>query len=148
MGYYERKSVVNIIGTFVAAGSFGAYLLGRYRIEGESFLSDNRAWAISFLVFIGVSILWHTLVEIFFVIANKIIAQDEVPSVRDERDRLIERSTFYVSNWFFIAGVILGLATQALGASIWLMYASPFLGGFVSDVLNSVLTFRRYRRGY
>jgi hypothetical protein len=102
MGHHEKQSIVSIIGSVLVIGFYSLYVYRNYIQADMELLNDFQFWGKSFLYLIPVAIVVQIVIQILFAIANRIITQEDLPDITDERDKLIELKSIRISHWIFI----------------------------------------------
>jgi hypothetical protein len=67
-------------------------------------------------VAIPVSIVALIIIHIIYAIINKIVTNEDIPTIDDERDRIIELKSIRISHWIFTTGFICAMGVLAFGA--------------------------------
>jgi hypothetical protein len=87
------------------------------------------------------------VIHILFAIANRIITQEDMPDITDERDKLIELKCIRISHWIFILGFMLAMGSLAMGMKPYVMFLTLISSGFVASLASEVAKVIYYRRG-
>jgi hypothetical protein len=74
--------------------------------------------------------------------------QEGEPSVRDERDSLIDLRSARNALYVFSVGVVLAVGTQAFGLEPAVMFVLLIASGVLSALVSDISQFVYYRRGY
>ena len=147
MGHHEKQSIVSIIGSVLVIGIYSLYVYRHYTQADIGLLNDFQFWGKSFLYLIPVAIVVQIVIQILFAIANRIITQEDLPDITDERDKLIELKCIRISHWIFIAGFMLAMGSLAMGMKPWVMFLILISSGFVASLASEVAKIIYYRMG-
>ena len=145
--YQEKRCIVYLASNAVISSLYGLYIFMTY---GQTLFQnqDNRPlWAAIILIYIPVMIVSRIFITIVFSIINKIVTDDVVMTADDELDRLIDLKATRQFYNVFLGGIVLALASQALGLPLqWLFVGiglSMTLAGITGDLIQLIL----YSRG-
>jgi hypothetical protein len=147
MGHHEKQSIVSIIGMVLVIGFYSLYVYRHYIQVDMELLNDFRFWGKSFLYLVPVAIVVQIVIQILFAIGNRIITQEDIPDITDERDRLIELKCIRISHWIFILGFMLAMGSLAVGMKPYIMFLTLISAGFVASLASEVAKIIYYRRG-
>lgn len=147
MGHHEKQSIVSIIGSVLVIGFYSLYVYRNYIQADMGLLNDFQFWGKSFLYLIPVAIVVQILIQILFAIGNRIITQEDLPDITDERDKLIELKSIRISHWIFTAGFMLAMGSLAMGMKPYVMFLTLISSGFVASLASEVAKIIWYRRG-
>lgn len=147
MSFQEKRSLVVLICTILGMGLYSLYLFNKYQDQILSSPNDFKFWGKSFLIMIPVLIAVHIIGQIVFAIINKIVTNEDMPTITDERDKLIELKAIRISHWVFGLGFVLAMGSQAIGMQPWVLFITLISSCFVSCVLEESTKIYLYRRG-
>lgn len=147
MGHHEKQSIVSIIGSVLVIGFYSLYVYRNYIQADIGLLNDFQFWGKSFLYLIPVAIVVQIVIQILFAIGNRIITQEDLPDITDERDKLIELKSIRISHWIFTAGFMLAMGSLAMGMKPYVMFLTLISSGFVASLASEVAKIIWYRRG-
>lgn len=147
MGHHEKQSIVSIIGSVLVIGIYSLYVYRHYIQADMGLLNDFQFWGKSFLYLIPVAIVVQIVIQILFAIANRIITQEDLPDITDERDRLIELKSIRISHWIFTLGFMLAMGALAAGMKPYVMFLTLITSGFVASLASEIAKIIYYRRG-
>jgi len=111
-------------------------------------INDFKFWGKSFLIFIPVAILAQIIIYIVFAIINKMVTNEDIPTLSDERDKLIDLKAIRISHWMFTLGLLLAMGSQAMGMKPYVMFVVLIFSGFVSSILAEIAKLYFYRKGF
>lgn len=144
----EKQILVSLITSVVILAAYSLFVYNRYISDNPEIINDFRFWGKAFLVLIPVSIVAQIVIHILFAIANKIATNEDIPSISDERDKLIELRTIRISHWLFLAGFLLAMGSQAVGMQPYVMFITLILSGFIASVVGEITRIYYYRKGF
>jgi hypothetical protein len=147
MGHQEKQSIVSIIGSVLIMVFYSLYIYRNYIQADMDLLNDFQFWGKSFLYLIPVSIGVQIAIHIVFAIANRIITQEDMPDITDERDKLIELKSIRVSHWIFIFGFMLAMGSLAVGMKPYVMFLTLISSGFLASLASEITKIIYYRKG-
>ena len=144
----EMQIIVSLITSLLILGLYSLYVYNNY-IEGNPEILNNfRFWGVAFLILIPVSIIAQVIIHIVFAIVNKIATNEDIPTISDERDKLIELKTIRISHWLFLTGFLLAMGSQAIGMQPYVMFITLILSGFVGSTAAEIARIIYYRKGF
>jgi hypothetical protein len=144
----ERQILVSVIGSILILGGYSLYVYHKYIAANPAIINDFKFWGRAFLILIPVGIAAQIVIHIVFAIVNKIATDEDLSTVDDERDKLIELKSIRISHWLFILGFFLAMGSQALGMPPWVMFAALLGSGFIASVISEGAKIYYYRRGH
>ena len=147
MGHKEKQSIVSIIGSVLVIGFYSMYVYRNYIQADLELLNDFQFWGKSFLYLIPVGIVVQIVIHIVFAIANRIITQEDMPDITDERDKLIELKSIRISHWIFIIGFMLAMGSLAMGMKPYVMFLTLISSGFLASLASEIAKIIYYRKG-
>ncbi len=147
MGHHEKQSIVSIIGSVLVIGIYSLYVYRHYTQADIGLLNDFQFWGKSFLYLIPVAIVVQIVIQILFAIANRIVTQEDLSDITDERDRLIELKSIRISHWIFTLGFMLAMGALAAGMKPYVMFLTLITSGFVASLASEIAKIIYYRRG-
>jgi len=147
MGHQEKQSIVSIISSVLIIGIYSMYVYKNYVAGNLEILNDFQFWGKSFLYLIPIAIVVQIVIHIVFAIVNRIVTQEDMPDITDERDRLIELKSIRISHWIFIVGFMLSMGSLALGMKPYIMFLTLLSFGFLASLTSEVAKIIYYRKG-
>ena len=147
MGHHEKQSIVSIIGSVLVIGFYSLYVYRNYIQADMELLNDFQFWGKSFLLLIPVAIVVQIVIQILFAIGNRIITQEDIPDITDERDKLIELKSIRISHWIFVFGFMMAMGSLAMGMKPYVMFLTLISSGFLASLASEVAKIIYYRRG-
>jgi nitrogen fixation-related uncharacterized protein len=120
----------------------------KYVAANPQIIEDSAFWGKAFLLLIPVAIVAQIVIHIIFAIVNKVVYDEEIPSINDERDKLIELKSIRISHWIFLTGFMLAMASQAVSWPDWLMFATLAGSGFIASMAAEIARIIYYKRGF
>ena len=148
--YYkkEKQILVSLISYILILGFYSLYVYNKYVTVNPDIINDFKFWGKAFLFMIPVIIVAEIVIHIVFAIINKIVTNEDMPTINDERDKLIELKTIKTSHWVFGFGFVLAMGSQAIGMQPWVMFITLLSSCFVSTILQGITKIYLYRKGF
>ena len=109
--------------------------------------NDFQFWGKSFLWLIPIGIGVQIVIHILFAIGNRIVTQEDMPDITDERDKLIELKSIRISHWIFVFGFMLSMGSLAFGMKPYVMFITLLSSGFLASLTAEVAKIIYYRKG-
>src|SRR3989339_653245 len=134
----EKQLLVTAISMILILGCYALYVYNNYIAENLAIINDTRFWAKAFLILIPVTIASQIVIHIVFAIINKIVTNEDIPTLSDERDKLIDLKAIRISHWMFTLGFLLAMGSQAMGMKPYVMFIVLIFSGFVSSILAEI----------
>ena len=147
MGHQEKQSIVSIIGSVLIIGFYTMYVYKNFVVGDPEILNDFQFWGKSFLWLIPIGIGVQIAIHILFAIGNRIVTQEDMPDITDERDKLIELKSIRISHWIFVLGFMLSMGSLAFGMKPYVMFITLLSSGFLASLTAEVAKIIYYRRG-
>ncbi|HPR60576.1 MAG TPA: hypothetical protein PLF35_06510 [Prolixibacteraceae bacterium] len=147
MDQKEKQIVVNLIASIITIGLYVLYVFQKQVAGNIEILNDFKFWGKSFLWLIPVSIVALIIIHIIYAIINKIVTNEDIPTIDDERDRIIELKSIRVSHWIFTAGFVGAMAALAFGAKPSAMFIILLASGLSSAIISELVKLYYYRKG-
>jgi hypothetical protein len=148
MSYQEKRALVFLISNILIIGLYSLYVFHRYNDTILSTPNDFRFWGKTVLILIPVSIVACIIIFIVFSIINKIVTNEDVPLITDERDKLIELKATRISHWIFILGFFLSMGSQVIGMQPYVLFITLVASGFVAACASEITKIYLYRKGF
>jgi hypothetical protein len=148
MYHKERQILVSLITSIVVLAAYSLFVYYKYIVANPAIIDDFSFWGKAFLILIPVSIAAQIVVHIIFFAINKIVTNEDIPMLSDERDKLIELKTIRISHWVFLFGFLLAMASQAFGMKPWVMFVTLILSGFLAAIISESVKIILYKRGF
>jgi hypothetical protein len=148
MSIQEKRSLVFLISSILILGLYSLWVYNKYHDTILSNPNDFKFWGKTFLILIPVSIVANIVIIIVFTIINKILTNEDLPNITDERDKLIELKATRVSHWVFIVGFLLSMGSQAIGMQPWVMFISLIASGSAAAWADEITKIYLYRKGF
>ena len=144
----EKQIIISVITSVLILGFYSFYVFRTYISGDPAIINDFRFWGKFFLILIPVSIAAQIIIHIVFAIINKVLTDEDIPVISDERDKLIELKSIRISHWIFIVGFMLAMGSQAIGMQPWVMFIMLISSGFLASVVSEVARIIYYRKGF
>lgn len=143
----EKQILVSLIASVLILAIYSLYVYQKYIAGNIAIINDFKFWGKAFLFLIPVSIAAQIIIHIVFAIINKILTNEDISTISDERDKLIELKSVRISHWIFILGFLLAMSSQAFGMQPWVMFITLIFSGFLASVIAEIAKFYFYRKG-
>jgi cell division protein FtsL len=147
MDQKERQVLVTLFATVLIFTIYSLYVYNRYISADPDIINSFRFWGNTFIVLIPVAIVVQIIIHIIFAIINKIVTNEDIESLSDERDKLIELKSIRISHWIFTLGFTLAMGSQALRMEPWVMFVTLIGSGFLSGLISEAAKLYYYRKG-
>jgi hypothetical protein len=144
----EKGILLELISMIAIFAFYALYIYNKYISNNPERLNDIQFLAKAFFIFLPIAIVAEIIIHIIFFIINKILTDEEVPVVKDERDKLIELRALRIYHWVSTLGFIAAIATQALGFKPWVMLVVFISFGLVSAIVSGISRYIFYSRGF
>jgi len=148
MSSKEKETIITLISSILILGFYSLYVYQNYLIENWELINDFKFWGTTFLIMIPVAIVAQIIIHIIFAIINKIVTNEDLDEISDERDKLIELKAIRISHWIFTGGFLAAMSTQAMGMEPWAMFVTLIFSGFLSAIVSESAKIYFYRRGF
>jgi len=148
MDHKEKQIILSIIISILVFGCYSLYVYYKYMAGNMEIINDFKFWGKSFLILIPMAILAQIIIYIVFAIINKMVANEDIPTLSDERDKLIDLKAIRISHWVFTLGFLLAMGSQAMGMQPYVMFIVLIFSGFASSILAEIAKLYFYRKGF
>lgn len=143
----EKTILVSVVSMILILGFYSLYVYHKYIAGNPDVINDFKFWGKAFLILIPVTIVSQIIIHIIFAIINKIVTNEDISSITDERDKLIELKAIRISHWIFIFGFLLSMGSQAVGMQPWVMFITLIFSGFIAAIVSEIAKIYFYRKG-
>lgn len=143
----EREILLSLVVSVVVIIVYSLYLYNTEVYFSPEILNQPKFWGKAFLILIPISIVAQIIVHIIFAIINKILTNEEVTTLSDERDKLIELKGIKIAHWIFVIGFLLAMGSQAFNFELYVMFFILFLFGFISSFAEGIVQIYYYKKG-
>jgi hypothetical protein len=144
----EKMILVEMINTILILGLYSLYVYEKYVSVNPDIINDFRFWGRAFLILIPVTIAAQIIIHIVFAIINKIVTDEDISAIKDERDKLIELKAIRISHWIYTLGFLFAMASQAIGMKPWAMFITLVASGLISTLASEIARLYFYRKGF
>ena len=145
---HEKQIIVSLVNTVLIIGIYSLYVYNNYIFANPEILNDFKFWGKAFLILIPVAIITQIIIHIIFAIINKIVTNKDVPTLSDERDKLIELKAIRIAHWVFTIGFLLAMGSQAFEMKPYIMFITLISSGLIASIAESIARLYYYRRGF
>lgn len=143
----EKQIIVSVISSILIIGIYSMYVYQNYISGNLEILNDFKFWGKSFLILIPVAIVVQIVIHIVFAIINKILTNEDFPTITDERDKLFELKAIRISHWIFIIGFIMSMGSLTLNMQPYVMFITLIFSGFFASIVGEIAKLYYYRKG-
>lgn len=143
----EMQVIVTLFGLLLITGIYSLYVYNKYITKNPEIINDFQFWGKAFLVLILVMIVSMIILMIVFAIVNKIVTNEDIPSLSDEMDKLIDLKAIRISRWVYSLCFILAMASQAIGMQPWVMFVILISSCFAGGIAEGIAKIYYYRKG-
>ncbi|MBN2010002.1 hypothetical protein JW960_11720 [candidate division KSB1 bacterium] len=147
--YFKKEKIilVSLIATLLCLGIYFLYVYFHYIAGHPEILNNFQFWGKTILILIPIMIVVQIVVHILFSIINKILTNEEMPTITDEMDRFIELKALRISHWISPFGFFTAMATQAFGMQPWVMIVTLIATCFAGCIFSEIAKIYFYRKG-
>jgi hypothetical protein len=139
--------MITTISMLVILGLYSLYVYNRYVAGDPGIINNFRFWGKSMMILIPVMIVAMIIIHIIFAIINKIVTNEDIPTITDEMDRLIELKALRISHWIYSLGFILAMGSQAIGMQPWVLFVTLISSCFLGGIIEGLAKIYFYRKG-
>ncbi|MFO7656847.1 MAG: hypothetical protein R6W78_07250 [Bacteroidales bacterium] len=143
----EKREMLTLISSILIFGFYALFVYQRFIEANPEIIHDFQFWGKRFMVFIPIAIVAQILIHILFAIVNKIVTKEDIPTISDEMDKMIELKALRISHWVCNLGLILSLGSQAIGMQPWVMIIVLISLCFVSSIVEGIAKIYYYQKG-
>jgi hypothetical protein len=144
----EKQILVTAISFVLIFVCYALFVYNKYIAVDFGILNDFKFWGKAFLILIPVTIVVQIIIHIIFAIINKIVTNENMVTLSDERDKLIELKALRISHWIFTAGFFLAMGSQVIGMPNYAMFIILIVSGFLSAIVSAIAKIYFYRKGF
>jgi hypothetical protein len=144
----EKQIIVSAISLILVLIFYSLYVYNKYIAGNLQILNDLKFLGKAFLILIPVIIVSQIIIHIIFFIINKIVTNEDVPTITDEMDKLIELKALRIFHWTNSLGFILAIGSLAIGMQPWVMFITLVASCFVATTASAIAKIYYYRRGF
>lgn len=143
----EKQIITSTISILLILAMYCWYVYQNYVVGNPELINDIKFWGKSFIVMVPIMIGALILINIVFAIVNKIITNEDISTVTDEMDRLIDLKALRISHWMHTIGIILAMGSQAMGMQVWVLFVILISSCFIGAISEGASKIYFYRRG-
>lgn len=143
----EKQIMVTAISLMLIFAIYSIYVYNKYIADNFIILNDFKFWGKSFLILIPITIVSQIVIHIVFHIINKIVTNEDIITISDERDKLIDLKALRISHWIFTMGFLLSMIALAIGMPPYVMFLTLIASGFISGIVSEIAKIYFYRKG-
>jgi hypothetical protein len=143
----EKQIIVSTISSILIFGFYSLYVYHKYVAGNLSVINDFKFWGKAFMILVPVTIVAQIIIHIVFFIINKIVTNEDIPSITDEMDKFIELKALRLSHWTFALGFLLAMGSQAIGMQPWVLFITLISSGYAGAIAEGIAKIYYYRKG-
>jgi hypothetical protein len=147
MDIKEKRILVSLIGSVLVFLFYALYVYNKHIAGSPEIINDFQFWGKAFLFMIPVAIVAQIIIHIILAIFAKITTNEDLDTIDDERDKLIELKSIKISHYIFLAGFMTAMIWLAIGAQPGLMFILLFSSGFIASIIGEIAKLYYYRKG-
>lgn len=149
LSYQEKNIIISLVSSIIVYAILSVLVWQRYQSGGINSAAIFQFWGRAVLLLIGVQIVLVIIGQIMLAIIHTIAAKKEdIPTIEDERDKLINlkatRNTFMA----FGVGFMLSMIGLAVGMTPVFMPIILLVGMMAAEIVGNLSKLYYYRRGY
>jgi hypothetical protein len=143
----ETQVLITMISLILVPMIYGWIIYNRFVAGNPDLLNDFQFWGKRFLIMVPIMVVAMILIHIVFAIINKIVTNEDIPTISDEMDKLIDLKALRISHWTWSLGFLLALGSQALGMQPWVMFVTLISSCFIGSLAEGIAKIYFYRKG-
>jgi hypothetical protein len=143
----ESRIILSAGSSLLIMAIYALHVYNKYVVVNPLVLHDFHFWGKTMLILIPVMIVAQIIIHIVYAIINKIVTHEDIPTISDEMDKLIELKALRVSHWINVLGFFLAMASQAMGMKPWILIVVIIISGIVASLAADIARIIYYRRG-
>lgn len=143
----EKRIIATLFITFLILGFYVLYVYNKFVVDNPEIINDLKFWGKSFLILLPVMIISQIILHIVFFILAKIITREEISTITDEMDKIIDLKSLKVFNWVNGIGFTLAMGALAMEMHIWVFFITLLSSGFIAMIVSSIAKIYYYRKG-
>ena len=143
----EKQVLVTSISMILIFVCYSLFVYYKYIAVNPEILNDFKFWGKALLILIPVTIVAEIILHIIFSIVNKIVTNEDVDTLSDERDKLIDLKAVQISHWIFNAGFMLSMVALAIGMPPYSLFIILIASGFIASIASGMAKIYFYRKG-
>lgn len=144
----EREIIISTLGMLMVICLYALYVYNRYVIPEPEIINDPKFWGMAFVIMAPVMIVAMIVFMIIYAIMNKIITSQDISTVSDERDKLIDMKAMRITQVVNGIGMFLAIGSQALEMELWVLFVVLIASCFVGMFSEGIAKIYFYRRGF
>lgn len=147
--FQEKKSLVNIVGALLLFGYFAVSVFPRHPpTVGTDAQTVLKFWGGTILWYVALSLVVHFALQFLTNLLHTASTREQVSSLMDERDRLIEMRIDHYSNYTFFSVFMLAMLLAVLNVAPTVIFQGLMVGLLISQIVGYVVQFYLYRKGH
>ena len=144
----EKQILVTSISMALIFACYSIYVYFHYIAVNPGIINDFKFWGKTILILIPVTIVAQIIIHIIFAIINKVVTNEDMTTLTDERDKLIDLKAIRISHWVFSMGFFLSMVSLTIGMPPYAMFITLIASGFISSIVAEIAKIYYYRKGF
>ncbi|MBN2820418.1 MAG: hypothetical protein JXP36_15700 [Bacteroidales bacterium] len=143
----ERQIIATTITLLAVVFIYGYIIYKKYILENPELVYNLEFWGRKFFLMIPIMIGSLIILMIIFAIVNKILTNQDMETMTDEMDKLIELKALKISRWSTNICFLLAIGSQAIGKEPWVMMAVLVISCFAGAIVEAIAKIYYYKKG-
>jgi hypothetical protein len=143
----EKQILVCLITFILIIVLYSLFIYHKYIAMNPAIIDDFKFWGKAIIILMPVTIVAQIIIHIVFFIINKMVTNEDIPTISDEMDKLIELKAIRISHWVFSFGFFLAMLSQALGMPPWVLFVTLIYSCFIATIVSEIAQIYFYRKG-
>lgn len=144
----EKQILISLATSALIFVIYSLYVYNDYIVDEPEIINSLKFWGKTFLILIPIAIVAQIIIHIIFAIINKIVTNEDIPTISDERDKLIELKSMKIAYWIFTLGFMIAMTTQAFEMKPYVMFLVFASSGFIASLVEGIAQIYFYRKGF
>ncbi len=146
--FNKEKEIITATISILLILIFYSWFVYQKKVAGNpEIINDFQFWGKSFLFMIPIMVVALIIIFIVFAIIHKIVTNEDINSITDEMDRLINLKALRVSHWTYSLGFLLAMGSQAIGMQPWVLFVTLISSCFIGTLAEGITKIYFYRKG-
>lgn len=148
MTYQEKNSIVSIFSTLIIFIIYYLYIMQMYP-QGTGISSSEilKYWGLVIILLVPVQVIIKIVITIVFNIINRIVTNEQEPTITDELDRLIYLKVVRNTCYSFLIVFFVAMGTLVIELPITVMFHILLIGLIGSGIIAEISQLIYYRKG-
>ena len=146
--YQKEKQILILMISFILIPLlYALHIYNKFIADNPDLLNDFQFIAKKFLIMVPIMVGSLIVIYIIFAIIHKIVTNEEMSTLEDERDKLIELKALRISHRSYGFGFLLAIISQAAGMEPWVLLITIMASCFIGAIAESIAKIYYYRKG-